>query len=61
MLTERLQAQAIANRLANLPDDTPLHHFTEPWRACWQALQNHNQVRNRKPYCKCWKAIRRRK
>jgi hypothetical protein len=40
MLTKRLQAQAIANRLAGLPDDTPLHHFTEPWRTCWQVLQN---------------------
>ena len=40
MLTRRMQIQAIANHLANMPDTftTKLCKFQEPWRTAYQAI-----------------------
>lgn len=39
MLTRRMQVQAVADRLAGLPEKRSLRasQFEEPWRTCWQA------------------------
>ncbi len=39
MLTERLQIQALADRLAGLPTRISVRHMQEPWRTCWHALE----------------------
>lgn len=40
MLTRRMQVQAVADRLAGLPEKRALRaaQFEEPWRSCWRAL-----------------------
>ncbi|MFH1635392.1 MAG: AAA family ATPase [Chloroflexota bacterium] len=38
MLTERLQIQALADRIAGLPVNVTVRHLQEPWRTCWLAL-----------------------
>ena len=40
MLTQRLQIQAIADRLAGLPIDMQITEFDMPWQLCWQAIKN---------------------
>lgn len=40
MLTERLQVQAIADRLAGLPVDVQTTDFDMPWQLCWQAIEH---------------------
>lgn len=39
MLTPRMQAQKIADRLAGLPTQAKSADFQPPWLACWQALE----------------------
>lgn len=39
MLTQRLQIQAIADRLAGLPVDVQVKDFSMPWQLCWQAIE----------------------
>lgn len=39
MLTQRLQIQAIADRLAGLPVRAHIRHFVEPWASLWRALE----------------------
>jgi RecA/RadA recombinase len=38
MLTQRLQIQALADRLAGLPTHVSLRYLQEPYRSCWIAL-----------------------
>jgi len=40
MLTQRMQIQALADRLAGLPvaDGLKASNFTDPWLACWLAI-----------------------
>ena len=40
MLTERLQIQAIADRISGLPVTDKPKDFTSPWQECFQALIN---------------------
>ncbi|MBN2147994.1 MAG: AAA family ATPase [Anaerolineales bacterium] len=40
MLTERLQIQALADRLAGLTVRVKPRYLIEPWRTCWRALEN---------------------
>lgn len=39
MLTEELQIQALADRIAGLPVDVPVRSFQEPWQTIWLALE----------------------
>lgn len=39
MLTESMQVQAIADRLAGLPVQVDAREFDMPWKLCWQALE----------------------
>jgi hypothetical protein len=38
MLTQRIQVQAIADRMAGLPVKGNMRRLTEPWLSCWKAL-----------------------
>ncbi|MBC8333170.1 MAG: AAA family ATPase [Anaerolineae bacterium] len=40
MLTEKLQIQALADRLVGLPTNISTRHLQEPWRTCWMALDS---------------------
>jgi RecA-family ATPase len=40
MLTESMQIQAIADRLAGLPVQVDAREFDMPWKLCWQALES---------------------
>lgn len=40
MLTESMQIQAIADRLAGMPVDADAREFDMPWKLCWQALDS---------------------
>ncbi len=40
MLSERMQIQLIADRLAGLPVSARINDFQLPWRICWQALDD---------------------
>ncbi len=39
MLTQRMQIQVIADRLAGLPVTAKSPDFQQPWLACWQGLE----------------------
>ncbi|MCL4527970.1 MAG: AAA family ATPase [Chloroflexi bacterium] len=39
MLTQRLQIQAIADRLAGLSVQANVRDFSFPWQVCWQAIE----------------------
>jgi len=39
MLTQRLQIQAIADRLAGLPVPAQARDFSMPWQLCWQGIE----------------------
>jgi RecA-family ATPase len=39
MLTQRMQIQAIADRLAGIPVQARSSDLQQPWLACWQALE----------------------
>jgi len=39
MLTQRLQIQAIADRLAGLPVPAQARDFSMPWQLCWQRIE----------------------
>ena len=39
MLTESMQIQAIADRLAGMPVDADAREFNMPWKLCWQTLE----------------------
>ena len=38
MLTERMQIQFIADRLAGLPANVDVRFMTQPWLTCWNAI-----------------------
>ena len=38
MLTERMQIQVIADRLAGLPVNVDVRFMTQPWLTCWNAI-----------------------
>jgi hypothetical protein len=38
MLTKKMQIQAIADRLAGMETTLKARNLSEPWRTCWQAL-----------------------
>jgi hypothetical protein len=38
MLTTRMQAQHIADRLAGFPVEANPRFFSQPWLACWNAI-----------------------
>src|ERR1700690_3075985 len=38
MLTERMQIQLIADRLAGLPVNVDVRFMTQPWLSCWNAI-----------------------
>ena len=40
MLSTHMQIQAVADRLAGLPSHHTLDQFADPWKTCWQALDN---------------------
>lgn len=39
MLTESMQIQAIADRLAGMPVEADARDFDMPWKLCWQTLE----------------------
>ena len=39
MLTQRMQIQFLADRLAGIPVTAKAPDFQQPWLACWQALE----------------------
>jgi hypothetical protein len=40
MLTVRMQVQHIADRLAGFPVEADARFFTQPWQACWNAINS---------------------
>lgn len=40
MLTTRMQVQYIADRLAGFPVEANARFFTQPWQACWNAINS---------------------
>lgn len=40
MLTMRMQVQYIADRLAGFPVEADARFFTQPWQACWNAINS---------------------
>ena len=40
MLTKKMQIQAVVDRLHGLPTTLTAANLAEPWRTCWQALEN---------------------
>ena len=40
MLSQKMQIQAIADRLAHLPTNISANMLDEPWKTCWQAIES---------------------
>src|SRR3990167_2200429 len=46
MITERMQVQAIADKLAGLPAKLKAGELSEPWATCWRVLESSNGTTN---------------
>ena len=46
MITERMQIQAVADKLAGLPAKLKAGELSEPWATCWRVLESSNGITN---------------
>ena len=46
MITERMQIQAVADKLAGLPAKVKAGELSEPWATCWRVLESSNGTTN---------------
>ena len=46
MITERMQIQLLADRLAGLPVKVKAGELNEPWATCWRVLESSNGTTN---------------